>query len=86
MKKKKAPNEARSMIMTTGTTIAGMRVLVFVLDDLWVLAAELVAAAALAVPLVVAAVVAVGDASVLNAPAADREVNSAEFETTTGTP
>lgn len=73
-------------MMTIGTTIAGMRVLVFELDDLWALAAELVAAAALPVALLVALSVVLVETCVLNAPAADREASSAELETITGMP
>ena len=92
MKKKKAPNEARSRTMTAGTTISEMRVPVFELDDLWVLAAELVAVtvAALAVAPseapVVAVMIALEEASVAKAPAADSEENSAASETIDTTP
>jgi hypothetical protein len=82
MKKKKAANEA-SRMTTTGMTIAGMRVLVFELDDLWALAPELVA---LAVAVAVALMVALEDVAVSKALAADKEDNSAELVTMTRFP
>jgi hypothetical protein len=88
MKKKNAANEANKTI-TMGTTIAGIRVLVFELDDLWVLAVEVALAAAFAVALVVALIalpLTMLVERVLKAPAAEREENWAEFETTTGIP
>jgi hypothetical protein len=84
MKKKNAANEANKTI-TMGTTIAGIRVLVFELDDLWVLAVEVALAAAFAVALVVALIalpLTMLVERVLKAPAAEREENWAEFETT----
>lgn len=66
-----------SNTIATGTTIAGMRVLVVECGDWWVLAAELVAAAA---PLVEV----LDDVCVLNAPADDREERSAALEITVG--
>ena len=90
MKKKKAPKEARSRTTTTGTTIAGMRVLVFELEDLWALAAEPVEVAAFAVPLPVLLATALGvalkGACGLKAPIEDSEENCAESVTMTGTP
>ena len=53
MKKKKAPNEARSRITTIGATMAGMGLLAFVLEECCAFAAELVEATTLAVPLLV---------------------------------
>ena len=86
MKRKKAAKEPRSRTTTTGTTIAGMRVLDFVLEELWALAAELVEAAALAVPLPVTPVVVVEDTAVSRAPSAESEASWAELETGIGTP
>jgi hypothetical protein len=85
MKKKNAANEA-SKTITIGATIAGIRVLVFELDDLWVLAVEVaVAAAAVFVVAPVVALIAppltMPVEGVLKAPSADREENWAEFET-----
>jgi hypothetical protein len=85
MKRKKAANEARRR-KRIGTRIANMRVLVFILDDWWALAAELVAVAAPAVPPPGALVMVLEGSCVLKAPAVDREENWAEFETITGTP
>jgi uncharacterized RDD family membrane protein YckC len=85
MKKKNAANEA-SKTITIGMTIAGIRVLVFELDDLWVLAVEVVVAAAFAVALVAmltALPLTTPVEGVLKAPAAEREENWAEFATTT---
>jgi len=82
MKKKNAANEA-SKTITIGTTIAGIRVLVFELDDLWVLAVEVVvAAAAVFAVALVAPPLTTPVERVLKAPAAEREENWAEFETT----
>ena len=86
MKKKNAANEA-SKTITIGTTIAGIRVLVFELDDLWVLAVEVVvAAAAVFAVALVAPPLTTPVERVLKAPAAEREENWAEFETTIGVP
>ena len=90
MKKKNAANEASKMIMI-GMAIAGIRVLVFELDDLWVLALEVVVAAAVAaavrlpVALATSPLTALVEA-VLKAPAADREASSAGFVTMTELP
>jgi hypothetical protein len=85
MKKKNAANEASKMTMI-GTTTAGIRVLVFELDDVWVLALEVVVAAA-AVRLLVALATSPPTAlveAVLKAPAADREASWVGFVTMTG--
>ena len=84
--KKNPANEPSSRTTTTGTTIAGIRVLVFVLDEVWAVAPELVALAAFAVSLPVAVVVGLAETVELKAPAADREASSAEFETINGNP
>jgi hypothetical protein len=87
MKKKNAANEPSKTTMI-GTSIAGIRVLVFELDDLCVPAVEVVAAVALAVPLptTLGALLAVPVEAALKAPAAEREESWAEFETTIRTP